>query len=78
MNKIRKTPVEKVSALLDYPSVSSEEFVAVDDNVCTAPIMADKDIFEFVQSSINIIEAGSRKEKEMNNTALVPSTSEMR
>ncbi|GFX96183.1 DDE_3 domain-containing protein [Trichonephila clavipes] len=48
MNKIRKT-----SAGLDCPTVLLEEFVAVDDddNVCTAPIMAYKDIFEFAQSS---------------------------
>ncbi|GFY23928.1 hypothetical protein TNCV_4896091 [Trichonephila clavipes] len=35
----------RVSVLLDYLTVSSEEFVAVeDDNVCRAPIVADKDI----------------------------------
>ncbi|GFV17460.1 hypothetical protein TNCV_4009011 [Trichonephila clavipes] len=40
MNKMRKTPIG-----LDCPTVSSEEFVVVDDvNVCTTPIMADKDI----------------------------------
>ncbi|GFW23744.1 hypothetical protein TNCV_2032871 [Trichonephila clavipes] len=54
MNKSRKT-----LAGLDSPTVSSEECIAIDDdNVCTAPIMADKDILEFVQSSINIIDAG--------------------
>ncbi|GFW60976.1 transposable element Tcb1 transposase [Trichonephila clavipes] len=42
MNKTQKTTAE-----LNYPIVSSEEFVAVDDdNVCTAPIMADKNILE--------------------------------
>uniref|UniRef100_A0A8C4RRF5 Tigger transposable element-derived protein 4 n=1 Tax=Erpetoichthys calabaricus TaxID=27687 RepID=A0A8C4RRF5_ERPCA len=70
---------EKVSVLLDCPTVSSEEFVAVDDdNVCTAPIMADKDILEFVQSSKNIIDADSDDENEMNNAAPVPTSSEMR
>ncbi|GFV38643.1 hypothetical protein TNCV_2731791 [Trichonephila clavipes] len=47
---------EKVSVLLDCPTVSSKELFAVDDyNVCKAPIMADKDILELVQSSKNII-----------------------
>uniref|UniRef100_A0A8C4SEN5 HTH CENPB-type domain-containing protein n=1 Tax=Erpetoichthys calabaricus TaxID=27687 RepID=A0A8C4SEN5_ERPCA len=70
---------EKVSVLLDCPTVSSEEFVAVDDdNVCTAPIMTDKDILEFVQSSKNIIDADSDNENEMNNAAPVPTSSEMR
>ncbi|GFV83320.1 hypothetical protein TNCV_1900461 [Trichonephila clavipes] len=44
----------------------------------TAPIMADKDILEFVQSSINIIHADSGDENEMNNAAPVPTSSEMR
>ncbi|GFW59410.1 hypothetical protein TNCV_1508551 [Trichonephila clavipes] len=36
----------------DCPIVSSKELVVVDsDNVCTAPIMAAKDILECVQSS---------------------------
>ncbi|GFT66744.1 hypothetical protein TNCV_3423541 [Trichonephila clavipes] len=35
---------------LECPTVSSEEFLALDDNnVCTAPIMADKDIWELAQ-----------------------------
>ncbi|GFS84968.1 hypothetical protein TNCV_1305791 [Trichonephila clavipes] len=39
MNEIRKTP-----AGLDCPIALSEDFITVDDdNVCTAPIMADKD-----------------------------------
>ncbi|GFV76134.1 hypothetical protein TNCV_4672231 [Trichonephila clavipes] len=42
MNKLRKRSVE-----LDGPTVSAEEFItADDDNVSTAPIMADKDILE--------------------------------
>ncbi|GFX57003.1 SCAN domain-containing protein 3 [Trichonephila clavipes] len=53
---------EKVPILLDYPSASSEMFVAVDDNVCTPPIMADKDSLEFVQSSKNIIDSDSDDE----------------
>ncbi|GFV48941.1 hypothetical protein TNCV_1093411 [Trichonephila clavipes] len=48
-----------------------------DDNVCTAPIMADKEILEFVQSSKNIINADFDDENEMNN-APVPISSEMR
>ncbi|GFU96333.1 hypothetical protein TNCV_89101 [Trichonephila clavipes] len=48
-----------------------------DDNVCTSPIMANKDILEFVQSSKNIIDADYDK-NETNNAAPVPITSEMR
>ncbi|GFX48989.1 uncharacterized protein TNCV_2797801 [Trichonephila clavipes] len=65
MNKIPKTP-----AGLNCSIVLSEEFIAVgDDNVCTAPIMADKDILEFLQSSKNIIDPDSDNENEMNNAA---------
>ncbi|GFV93538.1 hypothetical protein TNCV_1988501 [Trichonephila clavipes] len=39
---------EKVPVLLDCPTVSSEEFIAVDDDVCKSPITADKDTLEFV------------------------------
>ncbi|GFV29674.1 SCAN domain-containing protein 3 [Trichonephila clavipes] len=71
MNKIWKTP-----AGLDCFTVSSEEFVALyDNNECTTPIMADKDILMFVQSTKNIIDADSDDENEMNN---VPTSSEMR
>ncbi|GFX64682.1 hypothetical protein TNCV_4681581 [Trichonephila clavipes] len=65
MNKIRKTPVG-----LDCPIVLSEEFIAVgDDNVCTATIMADKDVLEFVEISKNIMDTGSDDENELNNVA---------
>ncbi|GFX77764.1 hypothetical protein TNCV_1106811 [Trichonephila clavipes] len=68
MNKIRKT-----SAALDCPIVLSEEIIAVDDDyVCTAPIMANKDILEFVHSSENIIDADYNDEDEINNAAPVP------
>ncbi|GFV73932.1 uncharacterized protein TNCV_2641961 [Trichonephila clavipes] len=56
-----------------------EEFVAVvNDNVCTATIMAGKDILQFVQSSKNFIDVDSDDESEMNNAAPVPTSSEMR
>ncbi|GFW40193.1 hypothetical protein TNCV_5118761 [Trichonephila clavipes] len=56
-----------------HPTVSSEEFDTVDDdNVCTAPIMTDKDILDIIQSSKNIIDADSDDENEMNNAAPVP------
>ncbi|GFV53220.1 hypothetical protein TNCV_1065791 [Trichonephila clavipes] len=42
---------EKVSVLMDCRIASSEELVAVNDNVCIALIMVDKDILEFGQSS---------------------------
>ncbi|GFV48351.1 hypothetical protein TNCV_2479161 [Trichonephila clavipes] len=53
-------------------------FAVDDDNVCIAPVMADKDILEFVQTHKNIIDADSDNENEMNNVAAVPTTSEMR
>ncbi|GFU59731.1 hypothetical protein TNCV_3186871 [Trichonephila clavipes] len=70
---------EKVSVLLGCSTASSEKFIeANDDNECTASIMADKDIFEFVQSSKNIIEADFDDKNEINNAAPVPTSSEMR
>ncbi|GFV17115.1 hypothetical protein TNCV_3632781 [Trichonephila clavipes] len=60
MIKIRKTP-----AGLDCPTVSTKEFVAVDDgNVYTAPVMADKDILQFVQGLKRIVDADSDDENE--------------
>ncbi|GFX98239.1 hypothetical protein TNCV_4908821 [Trichonephila clavipes] len=60
------------------PSVLSVEFVAVDDdNGCTAPIIADKKIVEFDESSKNSIDADSDDKNEMNNAAPVPTSSEM-
>ncbi|GFU70374.1 hypothetical protein TNCV_2916371 [Trichonephila clavipes] len=57
---------EKVSVLLDCPTVSSEDFVAVDNgNVGTVLIMADKDSLEFIQSSKNI-DVDSDTENEIN------------
>ncbi|GFW27656.1 hypothetical protein TNCV_765381 [Trichonephila clavipes] len=73
MNKIRKS-----LASLDCP-LSLEEIVAVDDdNVCTAPIMEDKGILKLVQSSKNIIDADSNDENETNDTANVPTSTELR
>ncbi|GFU46995.1 hypothetical protein TNCV_813671 [Trichonephila clavipes] len=64
---------------MDCPTVSYKEFVAVgDNNVCTAPFMADKYILEFLESSKNIIDSDSGDENEMNNAAPVPTSSEMR
>ncbi|GFW84731.1 hypothetical protein TNCV_1814611 [Trichonephila clavipes] len=52
--------------------MSLEEYVAVDDGkVCTAPIMADKGILEFVQSSSNITDADFEDKNEVNNAARV-------
>ncbi|GFU92665.1 hypothetical protein TNCV_4795931 [Trichonephila clavipes] len=74
MNKIRKT-----TNGLDCLNVLSEEFVALDDNnVCTAPIMADKDILELVQSSENIIVTNFDEEIEFNIKTPVPMPPEMR
>ncbi|GFU21736.1 DDE-1 domain-containing protein [Trichonephila clavipes] len=71
--------LEKVSVFLNCPTVSLKEFVAVDDkNVNTPPIMAYKDILEFVQSSKNITDADFDDEKEVNKAAPVPTPSRMR
>ncbi|GFU21515.1 hypothetical protein TNCV_3827241 [Trichonephila clavipes] len=43
-----------------------------------SPIMADKDILEFYQSSKHITDVDSDDEDEMNYTAPVPTSSEMR
>ncbi|GFT56487.1 hypothetical protein TNCV_2334461 [Trichonephila clavipes] len=68
-----------MSLLLDCPTASSEKFVAVDgDTRRITPIMADKDILEFVQSSKNIINADSEDENEMNNAVPIPTSSNMR
>ncbi|GFU81771.1 hypothetical protein TNCV_3086831 [Trichonephila clavipes] len=48
------------------------------DNMGTVPIIADEDNMEFVQRSKSIIDADSDDENEINNTAHVPSSSEMR
>ncbi|GFV84178.1 hypothetical protein TNCV_3038382 [Trichonephila clavipes] len=45
--------------------------------MCTAPIMADKDILEFVESSKNI-DVDADSENEMNIASLVPTIVEMR
>ncbi|GFU92593.1 hypothetical protein TNCV_4795211 [Trichonephila clavipes] len=63
----------------DCPNVLSEEFVALnDDNVCTASIMVDKGILEFLRSLTCIIDADSDDENEMNNAAPVPPSSEIK
>ncbi|GFV73310.1 hypothetical protein TNCV_3562631 [Trichonephila clavipes] len=70
---------EKVSVLLDCPTGSSEEFVAGSNgNLCTAQFMADKGILVFVQRSKNIVDTEIDEEKEMNNAAPVPTSSNMR
>ncbi|GFU17218.1 DDE-1 domain-containing protein [Trichonephila clavipes] len=70
--------IQKIPAVLDCPIVLWEEFNAVDDdNVCPAPIMADKDILEFVQSSKTIFDADFNDENQMNNAAPVPTSYEM-
>ncbi|GFW61362.1 hypothetical protein TNCV_4136801 [Trichonephila clavipes] len=44
----------------------------------SAPITADKDMLEFVQSSKNIIDADSDNESETNNENPDPPSSEMK
>ncbi|GFU93549.1 hypothetical protein TNCV_947911 [Trichonephila clavipes] len=62
---------EKVSVSLHCPTASWE--VAVDDNVCIAPIMA-----KFVQISKYIINANTEDENEMNNAAPFPTSFKMK
>ncbi|GFT92759.1 hypothetical protein TNCV_739481 [Trichonephila clavipes] len=60
-------------------NVPSEELIVVgDDNVCSVQIMADKDIYEFSQSSSSIIDADCDDENEMNDEVPVSTSSEMR
>ncbi|GFU65789.1 hypothetical protein TNCV_5059231 [Trichonephila clavipes] len=67
MKKTRKTP-----AGFDSPIALSEEFLEIyDDNARTAPLRADKDISEFVQSSKNVIDADSDSKRKMNKVASV-------
>ncbi|GFV81282.1 hypothetical protein TNCV_4773081 [Trichonephila clavipes] len=57
----------------------SEELVSVgDDTACRAPFIADKDIWELIQSSNDISHADSDDEKELNIVAPVLTSSEMR
>ncbi|GFS62684.1 hypothetical protein TNCV_3737271 [Trichonephila clavipes] len=73
MNKIRKT-----SAGFDCSIVLSEEFIAIyDDNACTAPIRAKKNILKFVLSLKNIIDEDYNGGNVMNIVP-VSTSSEMR
>ncbi|GFW18943.1 hypothetical protein TNCV_5133951 [Trichonephila clavipes] len=64
--------MRKTATRLDCPTMSSEEFVAVDDdNVCTILYMTDKDILEFVQSSKNIADADSDDENGIKDVVPV-------
>ncbi|GFV85589.1 hypothetical protein TNCV_3774131 [Trichonephila clavipes] len=64
---------------MDFPIVLSEKFSTVnDDNVYTVPIMADKDILGFLQSSKNINDADSDDENGINKATPFPTSSEMR
>ncbi|GFS78692.1 hypothetical protein TNCV_3148681 [Trichonephila clavipes] len=70
---------QKISVFSNCFTESLGEFVAAgDDNVCTAPIMADKGILESVQSSKNVIDSDFKDENEINNAAPVRMSSETR
>lgn len=71
---------KKVSTLLACPTASLEEFVVDYDNLCTAPIMAGKDILEIVQSSKDAIDVDSDEEfdNEVNIAVPILSTLKMR
>ncbi|GFT90110.1 hypothetical protein TNCV_3720901 [Trichonephila clavipes] len=49
--------------------------VGIDDHVHKAPIIAEKDILEIVQSSKIVIDTDVDDKKEMNNAALVLTSS---
>ncbi|GFW12617.1 hypothetical protein TNCV_818691 [Trichonephila clavipes] len=72
--------LRKLFVLLDCPIVLSKDFIAVeDDNVCTDQIMANKDILESLfKVKKNIIDIDSGDKNEMNNSAPVPPSTEMR
>ncbi|GFX98977.1 hypothetical protein TNCV_4301521 [Trichonephila clavipes] len=84
MNKIRKHQklveiFEKVSVLLDCPTVSSKEFVALNyDNECRASIMVGLWHHFGVCSKQKNIYADSCDKIERNNAAPVPMSYEMR
>ncbi|GFV71085.1 hypothetical protein TNCV_1662421 [Trichonephila clavipes] len=70
-----KELVSHFSDLLDCPTVSYEEFVAVDDDdVCTVQIMANESILELFRAK-KISDTDSDCENEMNNAASVPTAS---
>ncbi|GFT06530.1 uncharacterized protein TNCV_3356511 [Trichonephila clavipes] len=67
--------LDTVHGLGPYPNLLHllEEFVEIDDgNVCTAPIIADKDNLEFVYSSKNIIDTDSDDEKGNEKSCSYP------
>ncbi|GFW59388.1 hypothetical protein TNCV_2911331 [Trichonephila clavipes] len=79
LKKKRKRRNEQNTENTRCPTVSSEEFISVDDdNVCTASIMADKDILDFVHCPKNIIDVVIADENEMDNGVHVPTLSKMR
>ncbi|GFV19173.1 hypothetical protein TNCV_3223911 [Trichonephila clavipes] len=70
---------EKVSVLLYCSTVSWEEFIAVDDNnVCTAPILWQRYFGDCTNLKNTIGGEDSVDENEMNITAPVSTSSEMR
>ncbi|GFW95577.1 hypothetical protein TNCV_1722751 [Trichonephila clavipes] len=58
--------------------IDSDSESEISVNYPGTPIMADKDILEFVQSSKTIIDADSDDKNEMNNAAPGPASSELR
>ncbi|GFX30130.1 hypothetical protein TNCV_2618401 [Trichonephila clavipes] len=70
----------RVSVLLNGPTASSEEFVAVDDdNVCTATqLWQTKTLWSLFKAQKNILDADFDDENEVNNAAFVPTSSEVR
>ncbi|GFX01038.1 hypothetical protein TNCV_4580041 [Trichonephila clavipes] len=73
-----------MKCLRKFITVSSEEFVAVDDdNVSTNSIMADKEFVfgglgRLLKAQKKTVDADTDDENERNNAAPVPTSSEIR
>ncbi|GFW42495.1 hypothetical protein TNCV_4256901 [Trichonephila clavipes] len=75
---VKEQNTENISRIGLFYSIF-EEFIAVDDDkMYTVPIMVDKDILEFVQSSKNSVDADFDDENEMKDAGPVPTSSKMR
>ncbi|GFV33102.1 hypothetical protein TNCV_509411 [Trichonephila clavipes] len=72
--------LDKVSVIVYYLTVSSEDFLTIDDdNACIAPITTERHILEFFSKlKILLMVLDSGNKKEVNNAAPVPTSSEMR
>lgn len=68
----------KVSELLDCPTVSINEYVSIDNDVSTAPILTEKEILEMVKNPKVSADSDDEFDNGFNDAVPVPSTSEVR